>query len=117
MLGFLFLIIPGIYFAVAYSFSLLFVVFLKMDFWPAMEASRKIISKNFWSFLGFFIILSLINILGILALGLGFLFTIPATYCMVYAAFESVVGGAIREEQAKEQQEKSAEYTETTYTY
>ncbi len=93
---------------------LLFVIFLKMDFWPAMEASRKIISKKFWSFFGFFILLGLINLLGIIALGVGVLFTIPATYCMMYAAFESVVGGAIREEQAKEQEQHSAEYT---YTY
>jgi uncharacterized membrane protein len=98
-LGLVLLIIPGIYLAVAYSFTIPFVLFLKMDFWDAMEASRKVITRNFWPFLGFFVILTLINIIGILTLGVGLLFTLPATYCIVYAAFEDIVGKAIQNDE------------------
>lgn len=112
-LGFVLLVLPGIYLAVAYSFTIPFVTFLNMDFWEAMESSRKVISKNFWPFLGFFVILTLINLVGIILLGVGMLFTFPATYCMVYAAFEDIVGGAIREDENKKQAETEGTY----YTY
>ncbi|MFO7878407.1 MAG: hypothetical protein ACQES0_03845 [Bacteroidota bacterium] len=91
------LIIPGIYLAVAYTFTVPFIVFLKYDFWDAMEASRKLITKNFWPFLGFLVIILLINFVGALILGIGLLFTLPATYCMIYAAFEDIVGGAVND--------------------
>lgn len=99
--GLVFLIIPGIYLAVGYSFANMFVVFLGYDFWTAMELSRKIITKNWWPFLGFLFVLGLINLGGILACGIGIIFTIPATMCMTYCAFEDIVGGAIREHEAQ----------------
>ncbi|MDD4235719.1 MAG: hypothetical protein PHF99_06870 [Bacteroidales bacterium] len=96
VLGIFALIIPGIYFAVAYTFTPLFILFLGYDFWAAMEWSRKIVTKNFWPILGFVIIIGLINIAGALFCFVGLLFTLPATSCMIYSAFEDVVGGAIR---------------------
>ncbi len=93
--GTLLLIIPGIYLAVAYTFTIPFIIFLKYDFWDAMEASRRVITKNFWPFLGFMVVILLINFVGVLLLGIGVLFTLPATYCMIYAAFEDIVGSAV----------------------
>lgn len=84
-----------------------------MDFWEAMESSRKLINRNFWPFLGFFVILTLINVLGVILLGVGLLFTFPATYCMVYAAFEDIVGNAIREDEVQKQSQSDGTY----YTY
>lgn len=98
-LGIFLLIVPGIFLAVVYSFKLLFILFLEYDFWESMEASRKIITKRFWPFLGFFIIITLINVLGALMFGVGLLFTLPASMCMVFAAFEDIVGNAVREDQ------------------
>lgn len=92
LFGFLFFIIPGIYFAVAYGFASLLVVFTGSEFWPALENSRKLISKKWFSFFGFFLVLGLINILGFLAFGFGLLVTIPLTYCSLYAAFNNIVG-------------------------
>ncbi|MFW5805026.1 MAG: hypothetical protein ACOCVX_00710 [Bacteroidales bacterium] len=93
--GILLLIIPGIYLAVAYSFTIPFIIFLQYDFWDAMEASRRLITRNFWPFLGFMVIIMMINFIGVLLLGIGVLFTLPATYCMIYAAFEDIVGNAV----------------------
>jgi len=76
-IGFVLLILPGIYLAVAYSFTVPFVTFLNMDFWEAMESSRKLITRNFWPFLGFFVILTLINVLGVILLGVGLLVHFP----------------------------------------
>ena len=90
--GFLFFIIPGIYLSVSYGFAGLMVVFTGTEFWPALENSRKLISKKWFSFFGFFILLGLINMLGFLALGVGLLVTIPLTFCSLYSAFNNIVG-------------------------
>lgn len=91
-IGCLFLLLPGIYLAIAYIFSLLFVIEKKLSFWSAMEASRKLITKKWFSFLVFAVTIFLLNLAGILALGVGLLVTIPLTYCIVVAAFEDIVG-------------------------
>ena len=110
VVGIIFLIVPGIYLAVSYSFANMFVIFLGYEFWPAMELSRQIITKNWWQFFGFLIIIGLINIGGLLACGVGVIFTAPATMCMTYCAFEDIVGGAIRK------QEQSASKQDPTNT-
>jgi len=86
------LILPGIYIAVCYSFASMFVVFYKNEFWDALENSRKVITKNWWSLFGFLIVLGLINLLGLLCLGVGIFVTIPATACALYAAFDDIAG-------------------------
>ena len=91
VLGTLALILPGIYLAVAYTFAIPFIVFAKMEFWDGMEISRKLITRNWWSIFGLLILLFLINILGVLLFFIGILFTIPITYCAIYAAFEDIM--------------------------
>ena len=92
VIGFWLLIIPGIYLAVAYGFSFLFVIEKKLSFWSALEASRKLITKKWFSFVGLGIMLSLLNLAGFLLLGIGLLITIPLSSCIVVAAFEDIVG-------------------------
>lgn len=91
-IGFILLIIPGIYLAVAYTFALPFVLEKKMNFWDAMELSRKLISKNWFAFFGFVIVLGLINIAGALVFGLGLLVTIPLSVGAIAAAYADIVG-------------------------
>lgn len=91
-LGFLALILPGIYLAVAWMFSILFIVFGEMEFWDGMEFSRKLITKKWWSFFGLAILLLLINLAGALVLLIGLIFTVPVSFCALYAAFEDIVG-------------------------
>lgn len=92
VLGMFLLIIPGIFLAVAYSFSLAFVVGRKFDFWEAMESSRKIVSRKWFSFFAFLLVLGLVNVVGLLLLGVGLLFTIPLSNCALAAAFDDIVG-------------------------
>lgn len=92
VLGTIILIIPGIYLAVSYLFSVLFVIDKNMSFWSAMETSRRLVSKKWFSFFGLIIVLTLLNIAGLLVLGIGLLVTIPLTGCIVAAAYEDIVG-------------------------
>lgn len=92
LLGMLLLIIPGIYFAVSYTFSQLFVWFFDKDASEAIRLSRKTVSGNFVQILVLFLILAGINLLGLMALGVGILLTMPFSFCVVYAAFDDIIG-------------------------
>ena len=81
-------IIPGIYLAVAYSFTILIILFLEFEFWDAMEASRKIITKNWFMVFALILVLAILNAVGALLFFVGLLFTIPFTYCVIYFAFK-----------------------------
>lgn len=91
-IGFLLLIIPGIYLAVAYMFTTFLILDYRMEFWQAMETSRKIISKNWFVFFGFSFVLFAVNLLGGLAFGVGLLVTIPVTACAAAVAYKEIIG-------------------------
>ena len=90
--GFLLLILPGIYLMVSYMFASALVVDYGMEFWQAMETSRKIVGKHWFRLFGFMLLLILINLLGLLALGIGLLVSIPVTSCAVAVAYRGIVG-------------------------
>ena len=91
-IGLLFLIIPGIYLAVGYMFAQPFVIDKNLSAWSAMEASRKLITKKWFAFLGLGILLFLLVLAGFLALGIGALVTVPLAACVLAAAYEDIVG-------------------------
>jgi len=91
-LGLLVLILPGVYLAVSYVFSHLFVWFYNKSPSEAIRLSRLAVSGNFGQVLLLFLILAGINLLGILALGVGILLTMPFSFCVVYAAFDDIIG-------------------------
>ena len=85
----IFSIVIGI---VNYGFSTIFVIEKKLSFRSALEASRKLITKKWFSFLGFFLQLVLLNLGGLLLVGIGLFVTIPLSTCIIIAAFEDIVG-------------------------
>jgi len=92
LVGFFMLIIPGVYFAVSYVFSPFFVWFYDRDPYQAIGLSRKVVSGNFGQILLLLLILAGINLLGFMALGIGILLTLPYSFCVVYAAFDDIIG-------------------------
>jgi len=92
LLGLVILIIPGIYFAVSYVFSHFFVWFYDKDPSEATRLSKLSVSGNFGQILLLFLILAGINLLGLIALGVGILLTMPFSFCVVYAAFDDIIG-------------------------
>lgn len=92
VLGVLCLIIPGIYLGVAWSFAVPIVYFYSgVGLWDSMEASRRVITKNWWWFLLLGICVVLINIVGALCLLVGLLITVPASHLIMYAAFDDIM--------------------------
>jgi hypothetical protein len=84
-LGFALFIVPGIYLGVGYAFAALLVVDKKLSFWPALETSRRVVSAQWWRVLGLLLLCTFVSAVGILALGIGVILTIPiATGALVY---------------------------------
>ena len=91
VLGFLCLILPGIFLCVAWLFTLPLVIDKRLDFWPAMRVSLKTISKHWWKFLGFLIILALVNLGGLLLCLVGVFITLPVSLAALMYAYEDIV--------------------------
>lgn len=93
-LGVILCVIPGIYLAVAWQFMLLLIMDHKLEFWPAMEVSRKVISRHWWGFLGFAIVSGLLNLAGSLCCVVGVFITIPWTLLAFVCLYENRFGRA-----------------------
>ncbi len=91
-LGFLLCILPGIYVAVAWVFALPLVIDKKIDFWPAMELSRKVVTKHWWLMLGFLIVCGLVAMLGVIACCVGLLVTSAIVQAALMYAYEDIFG-------------------------
>jgi len=92
ILGIILLILPGIYLSVAFSFATCFVVLGGQKIESSLKLSQKVVHKQWWSFLGFLLVLGLINVVGLIALGVGVLVTLPASLAAMYVAYEDIIG-------------------------
>jgi len=91
-LGFLLCILPGIYLAVGYVFVLPLVIDKKMDFWPAMEVSRRVVHHHWWSIFALVIVLAIIAVAGFLACLVGAVITIPVANAALMYVYEDLFG-------------------------
>jgi hypothetical protein len=91
-IGLFLLIIPGLYLAVSYIFAAMMVVDQRLDFWAAMEESRRRVTTRWFSFFVLVLLLVLVNIAGLLALGVGLLVSIPVSWCTLVAAYDDLFG-------------------------
>ena len=92
MLGFMLLILPGIYLAVAYYFGSPLIADKGLGPWQALETSRKSITKNWFGFFGLAIVLVIINLIGAIPLGIGLLWTIPMSVVAYGIAYRNMYG-------------------------
>jgi len=94
-LGFLLCILPGIYLGVGYVFALPLVIDKKMEFWPAMEVSRRVVHHHWWSTFALVIILAVIAIAGFLACIVGALVTVPVASASLMYVYEDLFGPVV----------------------
>jgi uncharacterized membrane protein len=79
-LGILAFIIPGIYFAIAYLYTLPLIADKEMSVWSAMELSRKSITKQWFRFFGLGLVSFIIIIISAIPFGIGLIWSIPTVY-------------------------------------
>jgi len=85
------LILPGIYLFVAWFFTLPLVIDKRLEFWPAMRLSRRTINKHWWKFLGFLLVLGLLNLAGFVACLVGAFITLPVSFASLMYAYEDII--------------------------
>ena len=87
-IGFLFLVIPGIIFAIWWTFSPCVLADRpNLSFTDAMKASRNVAKGNWIRLILLFIVLGFLQILGVICLGVGLLVTIPVGHVALYFAY------------------------------
>jgi hypothetical protein len=91
-LGLLLCLLPGIYLGVSWVFALPLVLDKKMEFWDAMELSRKMVGKHWWLMFGFLIVLALVAISGAIACCVGIFVTIAIAQAALMYAYEEIFG-------------------------
>jgi hypothetical protein len=90
--GFIFCILPGIYLAVAWLFTFPLIIDKQLGFWEAMEVSRKVVTRHWWTIFGLLIVNFFLNLAGALVCCIGALVTMPITHAAVMYAYEDIFG-------------------------
>ncbi|HLY18422.1 MAG TPA: zinc-ribbon domain-containing protein [Bryobacteraceae bacterium] len=90
--GTLLCIIPGLVVASMYKFTYLFIVDKRLDFWPAMQASHEVVKRDYFGFTMFFVLMILVDLLGLLCCVFGLFIAIPVTVAAVTVAYKDLVG-------------------------
>lgn len=91
-LGFILCILPGIYLAVGYVFALPLAIDKRMEFWTAMEVSRRVVNRHWWSIFGYAIVAFLISCLGIIACLVGMFVALPVALAGLMYLYEDLFG-------------------------
>jgi len=92
LVGLVLCVFPIVIVAALYLFPYLFLVDRRLAFWDAMESSRKLVLNDLLGYIGFVLLLFLLNFLGLLMLGLGLLVTIPVSAAAIAVAYHENVG-------------------------
>jgi uncharacterized membrane protein len=90
--GFFFLIIPGIVISALYMFAFPLILEKNMDFWEAMETSRKVVTKNIFELSVFMLVLYIFMIIGVMLLFVGFLVALPIVFAAIALAYKDIFG-------------------------
>ena len=96
-IGLFCLVLPGIYLIVAWIFTLPLVIDKGLDFWPAMELSRKMVHKHWWKVMFLMVALLGVVILGFLACGVGIFIGVPVALAAYMFAYEDIFGNWVAE--------------------
>jgi uncharacterized membrane protein len=90
LIGLALCIIPGIFLQVAWLFAIALVIDRRMNFWDAMELSRKMVCKHWFIVFAFLIVYGLVVVAGLIACCIGILVTIPIGLGAWMYAYETI---------------------------
>ncbi len=93
-IGTILCILPGLFVTIIYMLTYFYMVDQKLDFWPAMEASRKAVMDNFSKWFVLWLVVVLLNFAGGLICGIGQLVTGPLSFLMIAEAYNRINSGS-----------------------
>ncbi len=91
-IGFLLLVLPGIYLSVAYYQAIPLAVEKGLSPWAAMETARKAVTRRWFAVFGFYLVLGLINVLAVIPLGIGLIWSLPLTMIAMGVLYRNMYG-------------------------
>ncbi len=91
-IGFVLLVLPGIYLMFAYMLALPLVVDKNLGPWEALEASRKALTPCWFRTAGLILIGSIIMLISAIPLGIGLIWTLPFLGLAMAIVYRDVVG-------------------------
>lgn len=92
IIGFAFLVLPGIYLSIGYGLTYPLIMEKELGPWEAMEASRKAIHHHWFQIFGLYFVMGLIFMLSALPLGIGLIWTIPMGVITLGIVYRTVFG-------------------------
>lgn len=90
MVGMVLLVIPGVYLALMYGMFMFLLVDERLKVREALKKSKEITKGNRLRLLGFYVVIALLNVLGLLALGIGVLVAMPVTMLAAVFAYRQL---------------------------
>jgi hypothetical protein len=90
--GFILCIIPGLVLMALWMFTWPLLMDKRLEFWPAMEVSRKVLWPNIWGAIGLSCVGLLLMILGLLCLYVGMFVAFPLIIAAEAYAYEDFFG-------------------------
>ncbi len=93
--GSILLVVPGIYWALKYQFVGYLIVDKGMKPMEALKKSGEMTNGLKWNLLGFYLVILGVNLLGLLALGIGLLVTVPTTTLAYAYVYRKISGGSL----------------------
>jgi hypothetical protein len=91
-LGLILCVLPGVYLIVAWVFALFLIIDKKIEFWPAMELSRRVVTSQWWAVFALVLVAALISVAGVLALLVGVFVTLPIGIGAIAYLYEDIFG-------------------------
>ncbi len=83
-------LVPMIFLTVNWMFTLPLIVDKRLEFWPAMQTSWKMVRKHWWQLFGLVLLVGLINLGGLLLCCVGLLFSVPLGCAAMMYAYETI---------------------------
>ena len=87
---FLLCAIPAMYLSINWQFTLPLIIDKKMNFWPAMKLSWRVVHRHWWQIFGLVVLTQLLNVVGLLVCCLGVFFTMPVGFAALMFAYEVI---------------------------
>ncbi|MFT5697955.1 MAG: hypothetical protein ACI8ZB_000809 [Desulforhopalus sp.] len=91
-IGFLLLILPGIYLTVGYAMAIPLIVDKNLSPWQALETSRKAVHKVWWKVAALYLVMCLIFLVAVIPLGIGLIWVWPMTMVAAGVVYHRLFG-------------------------
>lgn len=92
ILGFVLLVIPGVYLMVAYSLALPLQADKRLGIWQSLESSRRALTRHWFYAFGLMIVAGLLVVIGSLLVGIGLIWALPMVFMCYGILYREVFG-------------------------